>query len=372
MPTGDGVQKRPTLEQEVAKFTGFTTQEGEIVDPKAENLNPTAQNISPQERQAGTKTVEEAATEEDTDAENKPVKSAETAANEPAKDDKEADNEADAATEESDDDTKTITVAEAKKMAKAAAGKRIGDLTREKRALERRLQTERDRSDSIERRLDAIEGLTPEKKANTSDADKAPDPAAFEYGEMDPKFIGALAEFKAEQKFKSLQKAENDNRQREAAARQEREFATKKTALEAAGEKEYDDFHEVVVESAEWSLQNQDAPEAWPLSAVVGELAFDSKIGHKVLYHLATHQEEARKVFAMSPGAQGAWFARKEQEFSPPPASDAPAKPAAKTSKAPPPPKHNARGGNGRNPVSTDSGDFAAVEAQWRNQGRAN
>lgn len=364
MPTGDAVQKRPSFDEEANKFKGYTTNDGEIVDPKTENLNPVAQNISDSERKAGAKTVAEAAKAAAAPAEEDTEKSVESA-EKPEQDSEEkpakkaaADNE-EAIEDDEDDNTKTISVAEAKKM----AGKRIGELTKKNRSLERRLEN----MEGLEERLRKLEsgGLTPQNQA--VNVDTAPNPEDFELGEMDAKYIKALARFEARQETQEAQRKDAEKRQREADARQQREIATKKAALETAGDAEYDDFQEVVIESAKWSLQNQDAPEAWPLSAVVGELAFDSKVGHKVLYHLATHPDEARRIFALSPGAQGAWFARKETELSPPPTSGATGTPPPKTSKVPPVPKFKGRGGSGTTQVPSDSNDFAAVEAAWRN-----
>jgi len=376
MPTGDGVQKQPSFEDQVKVFKGYTTREGEILDPKDENLNPTKQNISEEERKAGTKTVAEAAKEAaDGDDNDGAVKAGDTpgkgakstaggegaAGSDDSSDDVGGDSDGD---DEGEDDTKTVTVAEAKKMAASAAGKRIAALTKDKRTLERSLDTMADRLERLEARLTA-----PVKAVTETDIG-APEPDKFDLGEMDPQYIRALARYEARQESLVVKREDEAKQQREAANREQREFAQKKTALEEAGSAEYDDFSEVVIEGAKWSLQNQDAPEAWPLSNTIGELAFASKeAGHKVLYHLATHPDEARKVFAMSQGAQGAWFARKELELAPPPASGAPGdKPQIKTSKALPPPKYKGRGGNGTaTPVPTDSNDFAAVEAGWRN-----
>ena len=347
MPTGDGVQKRPSFEDEVKKFSGFATREGEILDPKTENLNPVAANVSEAERQAGATTVEEAAAGGGT-------------AKQVAKED--------ATGEENEDDSRMISMAEAKKMAAAAAAKRIAALTKDKRRLERQLGD----FDDLRRRVDALSerapGLTDDNTQRKASVNVAPNPEDFEFGEMDTKYIKAVARYEARQELLSAEAAANESRQREAEARQSRELTQQKAALSAAGTKDYDDFEEVVIDGAKWSQENKDDPDAWPLSAEMFGLCAGSQAGHHVLYHLASHPDEARQIFAKSPGEQGAWFARMEAKHAT--AADTTGKPPLKVSKAPSPPRHIARGGTGRTPVATDSKDFSAVEAAWRDQNR--
>ena len=54
MPSGGAVQQRPTLEQEVAKFKGFSVVDGEAVTPEnKEDLNPVAgKNVTDKEKAA--------------------------------------------------------------------------------------------------------------------------------------------------------------------------------------------------------------------------------------------------------------------------------------------------------------------------------
>src|SRR5665213_4137472 len=131
----DAVGARPSMADEMAKFSGFTTNNGETVDAKVEDLNPVAgKNISSGERQAGATTVAEAraakvaspaavvkAAAAAANADEKPVKAA-------AEGTAEADGEADG------DDDKVVSLADAKAMAATAANKRVGKAVAKQRA----------------------------------------------------------------------------------------------------------------------------------------------------------------------------------------------------------------------------------------------
>ncbi len=351
MPVGDAVQTRPTTEQEIAKFKSFATQDGEVSDPKTENLNPATNNISDAERKAGAKTVSEAAIEADggeSEADEKDEKTEKEAGDS-------AESQADKTADADDEDDAPDEKAKHKKTAQ----QRISDLTRARRTAERERDAASDRAADLERRLAKLERgeLTERREAPKKDDNAAPAPEDFEYGELDTRYIRALARYEARQELAADRETQKTAQEREAAAQKEQKLTAAKTALETAGTAKYDDFDEVVVQGAEDG--------DWPLSTTLGELVLGSKVGHDIAYHLASNPKEARQVFGKTPLEQAAYFGRLEARFTS--EQDASAKSekkteVAKTTKAPPPVR-SARGAGGNQQVSPDTQDFKSFEA---------
>lgn len=359
MPRGDAVQSRPTLEQEMASLKGFTTVNGETV------ANATD---SEEEKQAQLQTDAANATAKAA-AKASPVRAMVGA-------DTVAGNDSTAGGDDSaagggdnlagDDDTTMVSMAEVKKMMARAASKRIGEVKKQGRDA---VAAERTRSDGLERRLAALEGRSLTKgEPGASDPDVEPKVADFEFGELDAKYIRALARFETRQELKASQSNQQKTNQQAAAEREEAEMVTRRTALEEAGSAKYDDFDEVVTQSRQL---DPDDPAFWPCSPDMGKLILASDVGADVAYHLASHPEEARKIFAKSPVEQGAFFARIEAKFTS--ATDANPKPQpqaggqqpqVRAPKAPAPPKNQARGSGGTNQASPATTDFKAFEAQ--------
>lgn len=248
--------------------------------------------------------------------------------------------------------------AKPKKAAKAGANERIGDLTAKYRSEERRAETEKSRADRLQAELDALKsGKTPLTAEATpaKAAEGAPDPSKFEYGELDPKFIAALARFEVRQE-RAANAAEDENaRQAVAADAKRQETADKADKLTRAGIDLHDDFDEVVMQGAR---ENR-----WELSPTLGELILDSEFGPHIAYDLAKDPAESRRVAKLTPAQQAAYFGKQEAKFEA--AKPSQASKAPKTPQAPPPPK-TPRGGSGSNTVGADSSDFAAVEKAWR------
>lgn len=362
MPTGDAVQQRPSAEQEMAKFGGYTMRNGEVIDPKAEDLNPVeGKDLSEEEQQAiaaretDATTEKKAATTDAVDVDGEAEEEAPKTEDAP-EDDAE------------DDDTRTITVAEAKKMAATAAGKRIGELKKQVRNANARADAARDNYTTLETRLAALEGkgLTGVGAAATGGAkgEGAPDAKDFDYGELDPKYVKAIARWEAKQELADQQRTQDEARNRDAAQRDAEKVKEDLATFSAAGIELYDDFEETVMQAAR--------DKQFPISATLGRLMLASEVGPRIAYHLATNPKEARAVFGKAPAEQAAYFGRMEAKLSPAaPAAPKEEKgkapvvlPANAQSKAPLPLKIQAKGGSGKAPATGATRDFAAFEAQ--------
>lgn len=366
----DAVQKRPTLEEEVARFRSFSTTDGEVSDGKA--------------------TAEEearAAANRGNIADAQRVAAAHDPANNQAAGDEDEDEEGD----EAGDGQQQQQQADGQQpnKPKKSVQQRINAAVKAQRSAERARDAVRaawdDERASYERRIADLErrangsgtkpqggDLTPKPGATTTDASVAPDPKDFEYGELDTRYIRALARHEARQEMAS-ERASNEQTQRAAAqTAAEAEFATKRAAFEEAGTAAFDDFHEVVIENAYDKRTN---PGGYPLSKTIGELAFESEHGPAIVHSLASDVKEARRVFGLTAAQQAAWFGRKEAALSSassgapgnsqqPPADKGKQQQqsaTAKTTQAPPPVK-GARGAGARNPVDASTTDFAAFE----------
>lgn len=360
MPRGDAVQKIPTIEEQMAAFKGFSTTDGEVSngDQTAEEAETLANREATRGAAKKTaKAAEKPADDEDEAEEEEAEEEDAEESEESAEDESEESEDSDEEPAEKDDGAK-------KPKSKRSAQERINEVTRARRSVERELARERARNDALEARLAAVEhksGLTQSRDVSKEESDEAPKPEDFEYGELDAGFIRALARYEARQEFKAEQRSQQKTRQSEADAREAQELAEKKQAFEEVGASKYDDFQEVVVESAE----NGD----WPLSASLGKLMLGSEFGPDVAYHLATHPKEAREVFGKSPMEQAAYFGRQEAKFSARVSGAKTEKGEEKTpptkvkaTQAPPPPKQRAKGAGGRSEVSADSNDFTAFE----------
>lgn len=370
MPQGDAVRQVPTVADEMAKFKGFSTHNGETVTDVAdsdEEKNAQAASAAADEtaaKAAKARPVKEFVGQKDGQISDKAAaKSAETAEDDDGETGQETGQE---------DDSKTLTMAEHKKLMARAASKRIGEVKKAGRVA---LAAEKQRGDALEGRIAALEGkgLTPAKAGATDNPDKEPDPKDFEFGEMDSKFIRALARYEARQEFKAAEGNQQKTKQQQDAEREAAEIVTQRTALEEAGAEAYDDFDDVVTQSRQL---DQDDPAWWPLSRELGQLVLASDVGHHVAYHLASHPDEARKIFGKSPMEQAAYFGRLEAKFEATPgAKDPKQQPAGgqqqqvKAPKAPAPPRNGARGSGGTTPLSAATTDFAAFEAKARAEG---
>lgn len=371
MPRGDAVQSQPSIADEMAKFSTFATTDGEISkgEPTADETARVAQMNADKAKSKGVaaKNAEQ----------REPAKpTADGAANEePLKQIVEDEEVPENETPEQKTARET-----AKATKQASADKRIGKAVAKQRVAEREraaLQSKYDRDiGALTARLDAVEkkGLTSgDSKSNAEPVDpNAPKPSDFEYGELDSKYIRALARYEAKLEIEGAAKVQETKTQTAAQAKATAEFEQAKDNLEKVGGDKYDDFDEVVMETL--SLPKDD-PDFWPISPTVGELVLTSEQGADIAYYLATHKSEAKELFVKSPSAQAAWFGRQEAKYSAESkaaADDTPAddvrqptqgKPPAKTTQAPPPLKNRAKGAGGKTQGDPATTDFKAFEA---------
>lgn len=325
----------PTAAEQIATFATSTFKDGEASDG-----SPTAEETAATEANAASAL---AATKEDADAGDE----TEEAADADKVDGKAADKPADGKAAEPPPKT----------AGKKSAVERIGDLTAARRTAERAAESEKARADRAEAELAELKSgktpLTPTQGDSKSVAG-APDPSKFDFGELDPKYIAALARHETVQALKDAKADDDKVRQADAAAATQREQATKTETLVKAGVKLHDDFDEVVMQGAKTGT--------WQLSATIGELLLDSEFGPHIAYELAKDPDEADRVYKLSAGQQAAYFGRLEAKFEA--AKPSQTSKTSKTPQAPPPPK-TPKGGSGSTAIGADSTDFAAVEAAY-------
>ncbi len=226
---------------------------------------------------------------------------------------------------------------------------------RYRRQRERAEAAER-RAYELESRLAALErGTKPEPdltngpiNVKTGDV-KEPDPANYTYGDLDPRFIADLADFKAEQKIAVLRQEMQATEQQKVAQREAEQIKARAEQTAQVGSERYADFNEVVIEGAEEG--------EWPLTQPMLEAALESEKGADILYYLASNPDEAAQVASMNVRQLDRWMGRMEAQF------DRPA--PRKVSKAPPP-VNSARGSGGRFSADPATSDFAAFEKMAR------
>lgn len=241
---------------------------------------------------------------------------------------------------------------------KPSFSERIGDLTSKWRGAEREADSHKTRADRAEAELAALKSgkapLTTQADTATG-GEGAPDPSKFDFGELDPKYIAALARYETGQALKAQRAEDDKKRQTDAAAVKQQEIGQKMDAMVKAGVKIHDDYDTVVMQGAREGK--------WELSPHLGELLLDSEFGHEIAYDLAKNPTEAARVAKLSAAEQAKFLGRQEAKFEAAKSSQ------GKTPKAPqaPPPPKTPRGGTGAsNKVTADTSDFAALERAWK------
>ena len=381
MPSGGAVQQRPTLEQEVAKFKGFSVVDGEAVTPEnKEDLNPVAgKNVTDKEKAAL------ASNDKKTELKVVPVKLTDEESQK-VLDDAEATKGSELSAEE---EALALEVATNKKNAasgakpKPSVQERINKSVKAQRSAERRADAAEAANKALETRLAALEAgriatpLTDDKKPANNSSNGEPDPKKYEYGELDTKYIRDLARWEAKQEIADAAKNQDKKAQTDKQAEQTAEFKALMATFTDKGSEAYDDFDEVVIQGAK--------DKAWELSDSLGAALLTSDFGTQIAYELASDPKEAKRIAKLPIGRQLAWLGRKEAELEvagtgakteAEKAAEAAAKAAEKAasstvreSKAPAP-VTRARGQGSNSSVSGDTSDFAAFEAQWRQQNK--
>lgn len=369
MSKGDTQNQRPSVEDEMAKFQGFSTLDGEDADGEATPEEKAALAAREQRAKENEDSGEsDSADEKEDSADESGAADNEDESAEDDEDESAESDEADEDDEESEDAKKTHEQQKKQKPYHRTAKGRVEAALKAQRLAERETAIERASRLELEQRIAKLEqGLTPERSDTKQEDDAAPKPEDFEYGELDVKYIKAVARHEIRQEMKAEQAKTNKARQDDAAQREAVEVAEKVKTLEKVGTEKYDDFDEVVTQARQ--LPPTD-PDFWPCSETLGKLILGSDIGADVAYHLASNPKEARQVFGKSPMEQAAYFGRLEAKFAS--ASAAKSKetdpnkgknPATKTTKAPRPPEHRPRGAGGNSPASASTTDFKQFES---------
>ena len=380
MARGDAVQQKPTVEQEMAKFKGFSTTDGEtssgeptphekhVLEANSKKIvaKPAAEMTPAEKSEAAAAAARTPKPKAAATGPTGPTGATGPTAATEAEPGEDEENEHEG---ESAEEKLAREVAEkAAKPPKKTAQQRINELTRQKREAERRADRVEGAVSALSAEVAALRAgkaapLTPGKEGATQEPEGPPDPKKFQFGELDSAYIRALARYEVKNEIKGQTAEAAKSHQTAAKAAEVEANKTKFVALQEAGASKYDDFHEVVVEGA----RNND----YRLSPTLAKLSLESPVGADILYHLASHPKEAREVFGRSPEAQAAYFGRQEARFTPPSSgaeteneqttAEGHTATTVKTTKAPPP-VQQARGTGASNQVSPDTNDFAAFE----------
>lgn len=237
-----------------------------------------------------------------------------------------------------------------------STAERIKKLTADMRGFQRQAAE----VDALRKEIEALKApktLTETPKADIVPASEAPDPAKYQYGELDPQFMRDTARFEAKAElaaYREDQRRESEQtQQREAAQRDAAALRDKADSISKAGAAKFDDFDEVVVEAAKRG--------EYTLTKEMFELAAETDAPADVLYHLASNPEEAELVASLPFAKQALWFGRLQVKLTTPPPPKVP--------KAPVPLATPVRGSGGRYTVPDDTDDLAAFERKFFQRG---
>lgn len=207
-------------------------------------------------------------------------------------------------------------------------------------ALQRRLDELEQAKLQLERELEEVRRAKPTeapKEEQVSQEVKAPNPADYEFGAADERFIADNARWHAEQRFNELEAAKQFE------AEVEKVESKWKQASSGDDIKEtYPDFEEKVIKGAD--------RKDWFCSPAMALLIKNSDAGPHVAYELASNAEESKRIAALPPHEQllefgrleGRAMARRELAAAAPPA------PAKRATSAPTPPAARSRGNGGQ------------------------
>jgi hypothetical protein len=236
--------------------------------------------------------------------------------------------------DETGEDT-TAAADEGQPKPKKSAKERIDELTAARREAER--DAEYWRSKALQQ---PQQQQAPAPQA-APEEDKEPDPADYEHGDLDARFIRDHATFAANKAFEArMAKMEQERTAREA--------QTAWQAKEAAAVTKYPDYREKVNVGAERG--------EWVCTPLMADAIRTSEAGPDVAYHLATNPGEARRIASLDQISQVRELGKLEAKLSAPPA------PQAKLKTDAPDPPNVVRGNGGRFEAAPDTGDFTAFQ----------
>lgn len=368
MPTGDAVQNVPTAAEEMAKFGGFTTQDGATIEKDTENLNPVTGKPSedaPAAKVAATPAAKTGAEPKvlsalSDDEAQAALDAAETAAGRELTDDE-------AATAlQAARDAKNKVAGEEKP--KKSVQERINKAIRGKNAANQRADAAEARNRTLEARLTALENGGAAPKADltggtkaASSGDVAPDPKDFEYGELDAGYIRALARHETRLELADDRAKQTTQAASAQQAQANAEVLEQVKVFENAGAEAYEDFDEIVMQGA------RDG--SWPLSASLGAALLESDHGIHIAYQLAGNPTLAKEIAALSPTKQVAWLGREEAKLDAGSGDKGESGKSEDTAEKPkvtkaPPPVARARGTGAPAQSQSAGSDFAAFEQE--------
>lgn len=226
----------------------------------------------------------------------------------------------------------------AKKPAKTAKS-RINELTAARREAERQATYWREKA------LEAQRAAAP-----VGTQENEPDPASYDYGEADPKYIRDLTRFEAK-------KALDEERVNRAQADHNQALQGAMEATVSRGRLNYADFDKVVIEGANSG--------SWDCSQDLALQLIDSEKGDEIAYFLAKNPTEARRLSALPFRSLAREIGKLELTLE-----DAPVVKPKVVSDAPPPPKRQAKGGARSGGFDPETAPFADFE-KWA-QGQMN
>lgn len=182
------------------------------------------------------------------------------------------------------------------------------------------------------------------------DPNAEPDPAKYEFGEADAKYIADLAKYEVRTEMAKQAAQASTN------AEMARLEANWQSQLAGVAER-LPDFDEKVIATAKEGK--------WPCPPIISIGIRDSDVGADIAYHLATNPTEAKRIASLDNWAQVRAFGNLEGRFQAEAAARATkaSEPAPKKITEAPVPISQARGAGGKFAVAADTEDFAAFEA---------
>jgi hypothetical protein len=207
---------------------------------------------------------------------------------------------------------------------------RIGELTREKYELRSKIQ-------ELEARLTGAPSPTP-------DASRAEQPPRLDAFESYEQWVEAVADYRAEKRFRELQRQDEE---RQAQERERTAAIERRTTYEtnvARAEQRYPDYHEVTAEM--------------PVTPTMAQFLMAHEKGPDIAYYLGRSPDEAMRIALLDPVKQGYELARLEAKLTTP-------QQAAKTVTSAPDPINPVRpraSSPSGDPAKMSMGEYAA----WR------
>lgn len=246
--------------------------------------------------------------------------------------------------------------------------KRINIAVGKQRQAERERDAATANYKALEARLAKLEaggGKTPAQQATEQkDPNAEPSPDDYDFGEADVKYIKDLAKWEVRQELKA-QKTGAEKEQLTAAQR----------AQNDAAQKSLDKFFKAGAAKFGEDYQEKVSDESIKISPTLAKLLLDSDNGVDIAFDITADANLAKKVSAMTPERQAAWFGSYEDQHYSSDTADADEdeldedeKPEVKVtaskpvSKAPKPPNHKNRGGGSSESATAATSDFAAFE----------